>query len=483
MRILYFLISASIFLFFSSLVRAQINGGSYDYADTSEYSVVGKADSIFIFNVNNADKYIEAFSPNGSSVSFNWEYYNPLSNSYEFLKSETDTISSLVITESMGYRLIITGTGIDDTSRCWTLINDFNVSIISTDEEKQIKDTDIRCGLIAQIEAKIDSSVMSYYNPYDHNQISYSARYQVGLNDWHPSPDHDFTMNIFQKLTNSNLLVAVEKPYWEDTWYVIEIEDYFGLVRKDSAFHESSQPHASFTKPVHVPLDDSIFYPNKSDRYYEIYGDDYDNAVSAPAIFLFQNESVNADEITWFFGDSTSIKTQEDTIQKTYQLPGIYYPMIVVTIQLPFNIDVCIDTFPDYVEIIEDPIEIIVEEPTVNIGEKINDSFGEWPNVFTPPNGEIKYFRFTGDVSITNFEIIIYNRYGKKVYKYQGNIRDWEGWDGTNKNSGKIVSTGVYYYVIKEMYELPVFNPDPIDPYEPITSEIKSGFLHVYNTE
>ncbi len=477
MRITYLFLNITFFLLFSFMVNAQINPGTANGVDTTQYTIGGKADSIFVFNVDNSDHYLEAVSPSGTIVDFDWYFYNPQSDSYEFLKTESDTISRVNITESMGFRLTISG-GYE--SRFWVLINDYSITITTTDEENKIQDGDVRCGLITQIKAEIDSSIMYYYHPESHYQIQYHANYQVGLNNWYANPDPDFTMNIFQKLDNSNLLVAVEKPYWDDTWYVLEIEDNFELTRKDSALYESLQPHASFPKPTHVSLDDPIYYPDKSDRYYEIY-DDYDAVVSAPAIFLMSNESENADSILWIFGDSTYARTQDDTITHTYYLPGTYHPRVVVYKTLPLNLNVCVDTFPEYDEIPATPVEIVVDNPAV-IGGSENDA-GNWPNVFTPPNGETKYFRFTGDVSITNFEISIFNRYGKRVYRYRGNVRDWEGWNGKYKNSDKVVSTGVYYYVIREMHELPLFDPDPESLPDPISSEIKRGFFHVYNTE
>ena len=113
------------------------------------------------------------------------------------------------------------------------------------------------------------------------------------------------------------------------------------------------------------------------------------------------------------------------------------------------------------------------------------------PNVFSCPDGESNYFRFIGDVSITLFEIAIYNRYGKRVYHFNGDIRDWDGWDGMDKNSNKYVNTGVYYYVVKEIRTLPDFETgrkprltagegEEVVKGEP---DIYKGFIHVYNTQ
>lgn len=482
MRILYFLFSITFLFFIFISAHTQITRGSADGVDTTDYGDGSIPDSLFIFNVGNSDPYVEAISPDGTPRTFSWSLYDPLSGNYLSPVDVINVVSSRIsITEQVGYKVEISG---DSTYQFWAMINDFNITITSTDDEKHIRESDILCGTIDQIRAEIDSSSMYYYNPVSGTQIQYHADYTISINDWYPNPDPSNTHNIFQKLDNSNLIVAIEKPYWDDTWYVLEIEDEFGLVRKDSAFHESKQPHAAFTDPhdEYIYLDDSIIYPDRSERYYEIYDRTKYDAISAPAKFRFINESQNADQLTWIFGDDSTSKTQNDTIIHTYLLPGQYYPMLVVSTILPLSINPCVDTFPGSDDLVPEPI--VVATPTVNAGADL----GNWPNVFTPPNGEIKYFRFTGDVSITNFDISIYNRYGKRVYQYQGNVRDWEGWNGRIKGTGKYVSTGVYYYVIKEMYELPYYKPDPeLPPPEGIDPEIKpqllKGFVHVYNTE
>lgn len=69
------------------------------------------------------------------------------------------------------------------------------------------------------------------------------------------------------------------------------------------------------------------------------------------------------------------------------------------------------------------------------------------PNVFTP-NGDRSndFFVLQGIERWPNTQVIIYNRWGKKVYEsdnYQNN------WDGTNMNNGKKVVDGTYFYVVQ----------------------------------
>ncbi len=65
------------------------------------------------------------------------------------------------------------------------------------------------------------------------------------------------------------------------------------------------------------------------------------------------------------------------------------------------------------------------------------------PNIFTP-NGDNKNDEFrVSYVSIKDFEIAIYNTFGKKVYESNDITK---GWDGTYK--GRDMANGAYYYVI-----------------------------------
>ena len=72
---------------------------------------------------------------------------------------------------------------------------------------------------------------------------------------------------------------------------------------------------------------------------------------------------------------------------------------------------------------------------------------------------------------------MIFNRYGKKVHEYYGNIRDWKGWDGKIMDSDRDASEGVYFYVIKRI--------DAIEDREELklkgySKNVKRGFVHLY---
>ncbi len=90
------------------------------------------------------------------------------------------------------------------------------------------------------------------------------------------------------------------------------------------------------------------------------------------------------------------------------------------------------------------------------------------PNVFTPNGDGIHdiYLSWNLNNYVKRVRMTIYNRYGKEIYKTEDPGINWDG-----RYNGKLVSTGVYYYIC--------------DVFEPrITGTIiktLTGFIHVYS--
>lgn len=490
---------------------AQLNRGSADFADSTQYKIDDISDSVYVFFQTNTDRYIEATSPTGDTVNFEWYLYNNSTGNYSLKSSSEDTGSSIsfndddLFSEPLGYMLVITDGPDSDTFRCWLMLDNFEVAITNADtlEEggeitKIVRDANKRCSLTGDIRASLDSASMYYKNPVDESLIRFPFEPEISQENWYSNPDPtdedpgNDTINSFGQNDNTGLNVTVFNPYWKDCYLVLEVTDNLGYKRKDSVLYESIIPRANF-KYTHIPLNDPSYYPDKSDRYYEIYGERYSSEIhSAPALFLFEDSSENANQYTWIFGDSISETITTDSLLHSYMLPGTYYPKLVAYHFLDFSLETCIDTFPNFFDL--DAIESVKVD--VDEAEILGSDRELLPNVFAPPNGEIKYFRFYLDVSITDFEITIYNRFGNRVYHYVGNIRNWEGWDGTKNNSNKVVQTGVYYYVVKEIRGLPDWETLEVnDIHEEFPGDnekdtdgrklnnIHRGYVHVYNTE
>lgn len=75
------------------------------------------------------------------------------------------------------------------------------------------------------------------------------------------------------------------------------------------------------------------------------------------------------------------------------------------------------------------------------------------PNAFTP-NGDTQndVWDIRGMSTYTEAVVKIFNRWGNLVYEQFG---QYEQWDGTNKNNGKELPVGTYYYLIDLGVETP----------------------------
>ena len=142
----------------------------------------------------------------------------------------------------------------------------------------------------------------------------------------------------------------------------------------------------------------------------------FEAAVSDAAIFHEWQFSTYAD-----FEDITD-RYSELSIDYTFDTVGSYYVRFACA-----NYDGTCDYICDTYEI------------------TIGDSSLKCPNVFSPGTSEgVNDVWKVSYKSIIKFECHIFNRWGKKMTSFTNPA---DGWDGTY--NGKLVPTGVYYYVIK----------------------------------
>lgn len=139
--------------------------------------------------------------------------------------------------------------------------------------------------------------------------------------------------------------------------------------------------------------------------------------------FNFVNLSVDSDEWFWNFGDSTN--TQSEDASHRYEGPGDYCVKLVAIANYSTGISTCVDSIEKCVRIL--PLSVCYV-----------------PNSFSP-NGDLINDLFTVKSSlISNFEIMIHNRWGQKIYH---SYDPENGWDG---RFGEVVSpSDVYFWTIK----------------------------------
>lgn len=139
---------------------------------------------------------------------------------------------------------------------------------------------------------------------------------------------------------------------------------------------------------------------------------------TTPVIVSFTNNSNGANTYLWDFGNGNTANTQSVSPQ-TYYNSGIY------TVYLTVTDGVCIDVDSLTIRVSE-------EDPTLYV-----------PNAFTPNGDSINDIFWIGATNIKDFNIIIFDRWGLKLFESSDLLVSWTG-----KVNGKEVPDGCYFYLI-----------------------------------
>ena len=138
----------------------------------------------------------------------------------------------------------------------------------------------------------------------------------------------------------------------------------------------------------------------------------------APLEVNFTNTSTGASNYSWNFGNTlTSTNTNPNTI---YNVGGTY------TVTLIATYGSCHDTLTKII-IIDDELSVVI------------------PNVFTPNGDGINDVFLITATGVKEISLSIYNRWGTKLYEYNG-IK--ASWDGIIAGSGDKAVDGTYYYML-----------------------------------
>lgn len=461
----YFIKKISLFALIALplLGQAQILAPYSDYADTANYRLSDGQDSLYFFSIKNDSTFIIVDTANYSGYTIEWEEYQhqtgfvPIAGGEKLLFTP-DSVAK-------GYKLRLTKGASVDSMRCWVVSSDFKLEITSKDSGDTLWTASyVNCDALESIYVLLKKGTFKYFNPENYDTLYYDMQY---LNEW--TKEKEVEEGDIKRVGKRREIYTyrIVEPYWEDMWYFLEASDSAGTKNKDSVFVRSVFPKADFDKKE-ILVGDEDYYPNRTEQYYNTYypTDSY-NKNSAPALVEFVSSSKNAQELFWDFGDSTLTEnTVDDTIRHIYYFTGDFTPILVAKHTFnSINLE-CFDTLQGE--------KITIEPPTLNA-----------PEAFAPKSGQTPYWRFY-DVSITDFEIVIFNRHGVKVHSFEGNIRDWNGWDGKYNNSNNYVRTGVYFYIVKRINILPNIDPKKTEPakWEAQAGENSNnqfrGFVHVF---
>lgn len=138
---------------------------------------------------------------------------------------------------------------------------------------------------------------------------------------------------------------------------------------------------------------------------------------------LFTNNSYNASNYIWNFGDGPSAENNNSSFFHCFDTTGTYTIELIAKNSLN-----CAKTYSSSITI----------NPT-----KVSNLLV--PDIFTPnSDGRNDAFRPSFQQELTTYELEIYNRWGERVFSSNDPL---EGWDG--KFKGSIVPSGVYIYQYK----------------------------------
>jgi hypothetical protein len=474
----------SIAFLYPVFINAQLYAPNADYSEEVTYDTPGSTDSIYIFNVPiygmSVNVILETYSPdNMDGWEFIWSVYNSNTGSFIPFDSIAGSSSTVdTISKSAGYQVVFIKNEISDTCRAWVFINDFNVEITTKDDSGKVPSLYFSCEFL-DLEAELTSTNLNYYVPGRIDTVIYVYNSYSDIK-WE-SENEEGSGSTPRSVLDPRI---TNLPY-EDTEYIITVRDRFNLERSDTVLYESIQSMAEFDK-TYIKLTDTEYYP---EEYGIFYGGDYDY-ITAPAKYKFYNtNSRNSDTYILKFGNGydTTFYNGDDTIIYEYMYPGTYNITFITKSEKPYE---CIDS---------SITEITIDEPsmgTYSAGDETSEP-PLLPNVFTPNedgfadvlklykegsvgnNAEISsndLFR-SADISVYDIDIVIFNRYGRKVHEYHGNIRDWKGWDGKIMNSDRNASEGVYFYVIRRLVAVEEWESKELKEYN---KKLYSGFVHLY---
>lgn len=439
-----------IFIFVTtSVMYSQITSDTADYVDVAPYD---DRDSLFFFNPDDEDNYtieLTALTDTFDTYSYNWyrmtgdsatRLKTPFASGDSYKTINLDTLTQ----DQLGIELIVDSLTFPiDTFSCWVFKNTWGIHI--TKAKDGISVSKIECEYFI-VNVTDSNRTKDYFDPWG-NSRSYTM----------DKPELNWTTSSADSVELPNSYPGnsqISDFLMEDWYYYLYAVDVAGKEGYDTVFVEAIQPRAEIdTQSIAI----NPFYTEV-----ERYADDENTApMSIRVGHNSEDSETNTDSIQIkIFNDTDDdgALSEDDSVLKVFdtaiyaldeniyfeyefQLPGTYGIELTAMRFWEKIKDVCYDK--------DDIVLIEIDEGTLLGGDDSSSDSVSLPNAFSVSPGEYR-FHFD-DKSITYFEIVIYNRYGYPVHQFEGNIRDWPGWDGRRRESNSYVATGVYFYVIKRL--------------------------------
>lgn len=344
----------------------------------TEYTTEAVNDPVFCFTTEGP--MVVSYENGTSGLSLTWYNHDMGDNSWNnVLQSGGEQLS---LNDEGGYRLVVEDNGnVVLDQRFWV----FNSQAITDVEAEIVYDDCFGVDLLASA----DTVPLFYYDPVDGSQepLDYGLSFA-----WTTEPDSDEQHN--------GRAVSLNAPY-EDLTYVVTVTDRFGNDAEAQADYQAIAVKADFETES---LKDTVL----NERHDEVRG-------SAPIEIKFTDTSLG--KITaweWTFGNSgRSIEQNPRFVFSEAGQDSVYLKVV--------NRD-------SGCEDLSDPFVVNIWESELEV-----------PNVFTPNGDGINDEFRAAYKSLKKFEMVVFNRWGRKVYE---STDPAVGWDGDGH------APGVYFYYI-----------------------------------
>ncbi|MDR3246645.1 MAG: gliding motility-associated C-terminal domain-containing protein [Prevotellaceae bacterium] len=437
----------------NGIASAQIvNPAGVDYASLT-YNPNGDSTFMFAyFSSNSVERTLKAKSMDGNPAGFIWYRFNSNTQTIDPTPIRTDTgayktIESEITGVADGYMVVIETDEVIDTFRAWVFMDVINIDSVSYIQNCEY--------LQLTAHASSNRNNFSAYDYFDFCDLenvfpryinnTYTVEWDSdtdiydGLTNT-PQSWKKRTNSFFTRITSSNEsstdIPGPSAPF-KDAKYSVKIKNVFGNTTDEYTTNTIPAMGLYAAFDVLVPDDFGIFAPTTN--------------LKGEALWRMKldNKSINANKFEWLgWNDQTINFLQNDTLWRYF------------TENIPDEIDYKPGKYP---------VKLIVENTQtgcrhssysldsegkrqdIDVAKSIFIP-GSLPNAFTPNgDGNNDIFTFvTGQkpVSMRIMDLKIVTRNGTLVYKYKGEVADWEGWNGKMNGNGSECSSGVYYYII-----------------------------------
>lgn len=369
-----------------SLAEAQGITSNAFYSEQTSYADSNNDPVFFYTSMSGA----QLKAPAGTGYTYNWYSFNATTGEFDILEQSGG--NTLMTVAENGYMVEVNNAGVINPYYCWNFVPEFSLDSIG------IPSATATCSNI-RLTAHAKTKPLVYY---DHKGDGKPLEIDYGY-DWSSVPAGPMDeVTIYSKL--------ISAPF-EDTEYSVTVGSKFsvGFTPASTTYsYEAIAVSAAFT----YESDDT--------------SDNEANKGSAPMLVNFTDDSKGkVNDWEWQFGASGQPGA------------GIRYDSVAVwSFRYAGEYPVTLT-----VRNLESGCEDISAEEIFSINEIVV----KVPGAFTPFSspGENDEFKILYR-SVKNYSIVIYNRWGRKVYSSTDPSQGWDGHIGSRK-----AEPGVYFYSIK----------------------------------